>query len=66
MRRATDNPFRDAPQPRDITITFRVTKAEHDAIVAKVGTKRGAIKNLIREGIALALDRRQSAKRDGK
>lgn len=54
------NPFRDVTQRRDCTVTFRMTQSEHDAIVAEVGTKRGAIKNLIREGLALALDARRS------
>lgn len=55
----TDNPFREAREPREITITFRVTRSEHDAIVAAVGTGRGAIKDLIREGLAIALENRR-------
>lgn len=62
MAKPTDNPFRDEPQTRDITLTFRVTKAEHDAMVAVAGKKRGALKGLIREGIALALDKRRKAR----
>jgi hypothetical protein len=53
------NPFAGPDETRDITLTFRVTPAEHDALVTLVGTKRGAINKLIREGLALAIDARQ-------
>ena len=62
MSKPTDNPFRNEPERRNITLTFRVTKAEHDAMVSVAGTKRGAIKDLIREGISLAIDKRRKSR----
>lgn len=56
------NPFAGPTTTKSVTLTFRVTPEQHAAIVATVGNKRGAIKNLIHEGLGLAIERHQRAR----
>lgn len=63
MAEATELFSNKRPPPREKVITVRLTMLEFDAVHAETGSERGAIAELVREGIGLALKaRRKPAK----
>ena len=56
-----ENPFNLPRENRSVTVTFRMTPTEHDA-VKRIADRDGVeIVDLIREGLGLVLERRAAA-----
>ena len=53
-----DNPFNTPRESRSVTVTFRMTPTEHEAVKAVANAEGVEIVDLIREGLGLVLDRR--------
>ena len=54
-----ENPFRTPRESRSVTLTFRMTPTEHDAVKKAADAEKVEIVDLIREGLGLVLERRE-------
>jgi hypothetical protein len=55
----TSNPFAQQREARSVTVTFRMTPTEHQAVKAIADREAVEIVDLIREGLGLVVDRRR-------